>query len=175
MKQEVNNFSNFSTLIFSNGGSGTDTIPKTESAPKMLERFSCVDEENIDPAGDGNKALSNSETASNQKNGRVNFDKNVENSGALYEDFDEYKLIHIALDQDRMQGRLPWGVELPLNPFFGVMGTAPPENWGMVRSIEPRAFGGNLECKELGVGARIFFPVFVYGANFPPKVMDSAL
>jgi acetamidase/formamidase len=87
-------------------------------------------------------------------------------SGALYEDFDEYKLIHIALDQDRMQGRLPWGVELPLNPFFGVMGTAPPENWGMVRSIEPRAFGGNLDCKELGVGARIFFPVFVDGANF---------
>lgn len=87
-------------------------------------------------------------------------------TGALYEDFDEYRLIHIALDQARMTGRLPWGVELPLAPFFGVMGTAPPEGWGMVRSIEPRAFGGNLDCKELGVGARIFFPVFVDGANF---------
>ncbi len=87
-------------------------------------------------------------------------------TGALYEDFHEYRLIHIALDGERMTGRLPWGVELPLSPFFGVMGTSPPPEWGMLRSTEPRAFGGNLDCKELGVGARIFFPVFVEGANF---------
>ena len=87
-------------------------------------------------------------------------------SGALYEDFHEYKLIHVPLDSERMRARMPWGVELPLSPFFGVMGTAPPSDWGMVRSIEPRAFGGNLDCKELGIGARIFFPVFVEGANF---------
>jgi acetamidase/formamidase len=87
-------------------------------------------------------------------------------SGALYEDFHEYKLIHIDLDADAMTGKMPWGVKLPLSPFFGVMGTAPPANWGMVRSIEPRAFGGNLDCKELGEGARIFFPVFTEGANF---------
>jgi len=87
-------------------------------------------------------------------------------SGALYEDFHEYRLIHIALDGERMTGRLPWGVELPLKPFFGVMGVAPPAEWGMQRSIEPRAFGGNLDCKELGAGASIFFPVFVEGANF---------
>lgn len=87
-------------------------------------------------------------------------------SGALYEDFHEYRLIHIALDAERRTGKLPWGVELPLRPFFGVMGTAPPAEWGMLRSTEPRAFGGNLDCKELGEGARIFFPVFVEGANF---------
>lgn len=87
-------------------------------------------------------------------------------AGALYEDFHEYRLIHIALDAARMTGRLPWGVDLPLSPFFGVMGTSPPPAWGMLRSTEPRAFGGNLDCKELGVGARIFFPVFVEGANF---------
>lgn len=87
-------------------------------------------------------------------------------AGALYEDFHEYKLIHIALDGEAMTAKLPWGVELPLAPFFGVMGTAPPAEWGMQRSIEPRAFGGNLDCKELGVGATITFPVFVEGANF---------
>ncbi|MGZ0189767.1 MAG: acetamidase/formamidase family protein, partial [Alphaproteobacteria bacterium] len=87
-------------------------------------------------------------------------------AGALYEDFHEYRLIHIDLDADTMTGKMPWGVKLPLSPFFGVMGTAPPANWGMVRSIEPRAFGGNLDCKELGEGARVFFPVFTEGANF---------
>lgn len=87
-------------------------------------------------------------------------------SGALYEDFHEYRLIHIALDGERMTGKLPWGVELPLSPFFGVMGTAPKPEWAMLRSTEPRAFGGNLDCKELGEGARVFFPVFVEGANF---------
>ncbi len=87
-------------------------------------------------------------------------------AGALYEDFHETRLIHIRLDRETMTGTLPWGVELPLAPFFGVMGTAPPPSWGTVRSIEPRAFGGNMDCKELGVGARIFFPVFVEGANF---------
>lgn len=86
--------------------------------------------------------------------------------GALYEDFHEHRLIHVALDRARMTGRLPWGVDLPLSPFFGVMGTAPPPEWGMLRSTEPRAFGGNMDCKELGEGARIFFPVFVEGANF---------
>ena len=87
-------------------------------------------------------------------------------TGALYEDFHEYRLIHIGLDPETMTGTMPWGVKLPLSPFFGVMGTAPPANWGMVRSIEPRAFGGNLDCKELGEGARIFFPIFTEGANF---------
>ena len=87
-------------------------------------------------------------------------------TGALYEDFHEYRLIHIRLDDQTMTGRLPWGVDLPLSPFFGVMGNAPPPEWGMLRSTEPRAFGGNLDCKELGVGARVFLPVFVEGANF---------
>jgi len=87
-------------------------------------------------------------------------------AGALYEDFHEHRMIHIALDGERMTGKLPWGVELPLRPFFGVMGTSPPPSWGLLRSTEPRAFGGNLDCKELGVGATILFPVFVEGANF---------
>ncbi len=87
-------------------------------------------------------------------------------NGALYEDFHEFRLIHIALDGGRTVGKLPWSVELPLKPFFGVMGTAPPPSWGMLRSTEPRAFGGNLDCKELGAGARVMFPVFVDGANF---------
>jgi acetamidase/formamidase len=43
---------------------------------------------------------------------------------------------------------------------------APPTNWGRLSSKEPRAFGGNMDNKELGVGSTVYFPVFVPGALF---------
>src|ERR1700722_6954737 len=46
--------------------------------------------------------------------------------GALPDDFEQPRLIHIPLDRARMVGRLPWGLELPLKPFFGIMAVAPP-------------------------------------------------
>jgi acetamidase/formamidase len=86
--------------------------------------------------------------------------------GTLPEDFPEHFLSHIKVDRVRRSCLLPWGMELPLAPFFGVMGVAPPPEWGTISSIEPRAHGGNLDNKELGEGARLFLPVFVPGANF---------
>ena len=74
-------------------------------------------------------------------------------AGALPDDFHEFRLLHVPLDLKAKTGRLPWGLELPLAPFFGVMGTAPPPNWGRVTSIVPRAFGGNIDNKELVAGA----------------------
>ena len=65
-----------------------------------------------------------------------------------------------------MVGRLPWGLDLPLAPFFGVMGVAPPPAWGRITSLIPRAMGGNLDNKELGAGAKLYLPVFVPGALF---------
>jgi acetamidase/formamidase len=55
-------------------------------------------------------------------------------AGALPDDFTETRLIHIPLDRARMTGRLPWGLELPLKPFFGVMVVGPPHAWGPVAS-----------------------------------------
>ena len=65
-----------------------------------------------------------------------------------------------------MVGRLPWGLDLPLKPFFGVMGVAPPPAWGRITSLIPRAMGGNLDNKELVPGAKLYLPVFVPGALF---------
>ena len=62
--------------------------------------------------------------------------------GALPEEVSERHLIHIPLDKGRMTGRLPWGLELPLRPFFGVMAVAPPPGWGMVSTLPPRRNGG---------------------------------
>jgi acetamidase/formamidase len=86
--------------------------------------------------------------------------------GTLPEDFPDRFLTHIPIDRARRMAQLPWGTELPLAPFFGVMGVAPPPNYGAISTKEPREHGGNLDNKELGEGATLFLPVWVEGANF---------
>ena len=87
-------------------------------------------------------------------------------AGTLPDDFHETRLLNIPLDRARMVGRMPWGLDLPLKPFFGVMGVSPPPGWGRISSLVPRAMGGNLDNKELGSGATLYLPVFVPGARF---------
>jgi acetamidase/formamidase len=86
--------------------------------------------------------------------------------GALPEDFHETRLMHTALDAARMVGRLPWGTELPLRPFFGVMGVAPPAAWGRLSTVQPRAHGGNIDNQELIAGTTLYLPVWHEGALF---------
>jgi acetamidase/formamidase len=86
--------------------------------------------------------------------------------GALPDDFPERQIMHIPLDRARMVGRLPWGYDIPLRPFFGVMGTAPPAAWGMVNTLPPRRNGGNLDNKDLVAGTTLYLPVHVDGALF---------
>jgi acetamidase/formamidase len=87
-------------------------------------------------------------------------------AGTLPEDFPEKWVSHIAVDQARRVGTTPWGLELALSPFFGVMGVAPPPAYGTISTKEPREHGGNLDNKELGAGATLYLPVWVPGANF---------
>ncbi|MEL7000102.1 MAG: acetamidase/formamidase family protein, partial [Pseudomonadota bacterium] len=87
-------------------------------------------------------------------------------AGTLPDDFTEPHLTNIPLDCETMTGRLPWGGRIPLKPFFGVMGVAPPPSWGKCTSIVPRQFGGNLDNKELVAGTTLYLPVFVPGALF---------
>ncbi len=87
-------------------------------------------------------------------------------AGALPDDFPDYRAIHIALDKTRMMGRLPWGQDIPLRPFFGVMAVAPPESWGQISTLPPRRNGGNLDNKELVAGTTLYLPIFTDGALF---------
>ncbi len=86
--------------------------------------------------------------------------------GTLPEDFPQTRRIHVPIDAHNKRTRLPWGQEFALEPFFGNFGVAPPLTWGRLSSKEPRAFGGNMDNKELGAGATVYFPVFVDGALF---------
>jgi acetamidase/formamidase len=86
--------------------------------------------------------------------------------GTLPEDFPERYLSHIPIDRERGVCLLPWGTELALAPFFGVMGVAPPPAYGAINTKEPREHGGNLDNKELVAGTTLFLPVWTEGANF---------
>ncbi len=86
--------------------------------------------------------------------------------GTLPHDYDEPRLVNIPLDRERRVGTLPWGLELDLHPFFGVMGLAPPKGWGRITSVAPQACGGNLDNKELVAGSTLYLPVFVEGGLF---------
>ena len=87
-------------------------------------------------------------------------------AGALPEEFPDYRLFHVALDKARMIGRMPWGQEIPLRPFFGVMAVAPPSSWGTIATPPPRRNGGNIDLKELVAGATLYLPIFTDGALF---------
>jgi acetamidase/formamidase len=87
-------------------------------------------------------------------------------AGTLPEDFKEAYLSHIPVDRARGICTLPWGTELTLAPFFGVMGVAPPPAYGTISTIQPREHGGNLDNKELMAGSTLFLPVWAEGALF---------
>ncbi len=86
--------------------------------------------------------------------------------GTLPDEFTDYETIHPAIDHRRQVCIMPWGAEIPLAPFFGIMGVAPPPAWGRVGSAVPRAFGGNMDNKELKPGTTLYLPVFNAGALF---------
>ena len=87
-------------------------------------------------------------------------------AGTLPDDFQTGRVVTIPLDPDTMTAHLSWGLDLPLKPFFGVMGVAPPPNWGRISTIQPRAHGGNIDNKELVAGTTLYLPVFTEGAMF---------
>lgn len=65
-----------------------------------------------------------------------------------------------------MLGRRHPCVVVPLQPFFGVMGVAPPARLGRISSGPPGVHGGNIDLKELGPGSILCLPVHVRGALF---------
>jgi acetamidase/formamidase/AraC-like DNA-binding protein len=54
-------------------------------------------------------------------------------------------------------------VRIPVRPHFGVMAVAPREP-GLIDSVPPGYFGGNIDNWRAGKGARVFLPVSVPGA-----------
>jgi acetamidase/formamidase len=72
----------------------------------------------------------------------------------------------IKTDLQRRVALLPGGIELPLSPFLGIMGVAPPSSLLVVSSGPPGAWGGNLDLRTLTIGSTLYLPVFNDGALF---------
>ena len=86
--------------------------------------------------------------------------------GFLPEDFPYARMKIIPLDEKKMVARFAEGIEIPLHPFFGSMGVAPPEVSGRINSGPPWMHAGNLDNKELVAGTTLYIPVHARGALF---------
>jgi acetamidase/formamidase len=84
--------------------------------------------------------------------------------GVLPEEFPyEWSKVHFLDLEEKTLAHAP-GVVLPLAPFWGVVGVAPPASMGRVPSGPPNIFGGNLDNRDLRPGTSLFLPVHVEGA-----------
>jgi acetamidase/formamidase len=72
----------------------------------------------------------------------------------------------IRLDLERRVALFSSQVEIPLNPFMGIMAVSPPTSLGLVSSTPPGAWGGNIDLKFCGLGSSLFLPVFNKGGQF---------
>jgi acetamidase/formamidase len=70
------------------------------------------------------------------------------------------------IDLTRKVAKYSDNIEIPLRPFFGVLGVAPPASVGRVSSGPPWVHGGNLDNKDLVAGSTLYLPVHVKGALF---------
>jgi len=88
-------------------------------------------------------------------------------SGVLPENCDPGAPVRIIpLDRSAMRAEFAPGIMVPLHPFFGSMGVAPPPEAGRVSSNPPGRHAGNLDNRELIVGSTLYIPVFARGALF---------
>jgi len=87
-------------------------------------------------------------------------------AGFLTDDFPYSRMKIIPLDKTRMVANFGPGIEVPLHPFFGSMGVAPPAAFGRYDSAPPTIIGGNMDDHSLVAGTTVFFPVWAPGGLF---------
>ena len=87
-------------------------------------------------------------------------------NGFLSDEIFERKTKIIQLDKQKMLGYFNDSIAVPLRPFFGSAGVAPPKEVGKWNSAPPWINAGNLDNKELVAGSSLFIPVHVKGALF---------
>lgn len=87
-------------------------------------------------------------------------------AGLLTDDYPYARTRIVPLDRAAGVARFGPGITIPLAPFFGSMGVAPPEGFGRYDSTPPTISGGNMDNKWLVAGTSVFFPVWAPGALF---------
>jgi acetamidase/formamidase len=86
--------------------------------------------------------------------------------GFLPDEFPYFHARSIPLDMTRKVADFAPGIEVPIRPFFGVIGVAPPPLSGRISSGPPWIHTGNMDNKELIAGSTLYVPVHADGALF---------
>jgi acetamidase/formamidase len=84
--------------------------------------------------------------------------------GLLAEDFAEPYIRHFDLTNGQY-AELREDIRIPIQPFCGTMGVATDEP-GRHDVLPPTKGAGNIDTRHLGVGTKLYLPVFVPGAMF---------
>src|SRR5436190_277953 len=87
-------------------------------------------------------------------------------AGILTDDYPYARTKIVPLDRQKMVANFALGITVPLHPFFGSMGVAPPPGFGRYDSTPPTVIGGNMDNKDLVAGTTLYLPVFNKGALF---------
>jgi acetamidase/formamidase len=91
-------------------------------------------------------------------------------TGLLAQDFPQGQVKYLQLDLEHMKAGFAPNINVPLKPFQGTLGVAPPDGYfpplspGITSSVPPGPHAGNVDLSELSEGAALFIPVWRPGA-----------
>jgi acetamidase/formamidase len=91
-------------------------------------------------------------------------------TGLLAQDFPQGQIKYVDLDLKNMKTEFAPNIHVPLQPFQGTLGLAPPDGYypplspGVTSSVPPGPHGGNVDLRELAEGSTLFIPVWKPGA-----------
>jgi acetamidase/formamidase len=91
-------------------------------------------------------------------------------TGLLAQDFPEGQVKYLKIDFPNMTAEFNRDIHVPLKPFQGTLGVAPPDgfypplNPGVTSSVPPGPHAGNTDLSEMVEGSTMFIPVWKPGA-----------
>jgi len=91
-------------------------------------------------------------------------------TGLLPQDYAQGQVKYVDLDLRGMKGKFTPNISIPLKPFQGTLGLAPPDGYfpalspGVTSSVPPGPHAGNLDLSELSEGSTLYIPVWKPGA-----------
>jgi acetamidase/formamidase len=91
-------------------------------------------------------------------------------TGLLPQDFPDGQVKYLKLDLPNMTAEFNKNIHVPLKPFQGTLGLAPPDGYypplspGVTSSVPPGPHAGNTDLSEMSEGSTMFIPVWKAGA-----------
>jgi acetamidase/formamidase len=91
-------------------------------------------------------------------------------TGLLPEDFPQGQVKYLGLDLARRSAKFATDINVPLRPFQGTLGVAPPDGFfpplrpGVTSSVPPGPHAGNTDLSEMVEGSTMYIPVWQPGA-----------